>query len=65
MLRVWLARLRQKLSPNKAQTGFIRSKHVMMDGQPIKKRKDMAVLKASKASVKVFKGLFVHLRLNP
>ena len=37
----------------------------MMDGQPIKKRKDMAVLKASKASGKVFKGLFVHLRLNP
>jgi hypothetical protein len=25
----------------------------------------MAVLKASKASVKMFKGLFVHLRLNP
>ena len=36
-----------------------------MDGQPIKKRKDMAVLKASKASVKMFKGLFVYLRLNP
>ena len=26
-------------------------------------RKDMAVLKASIASVKVFKGLFAHLRL--
>ena len=32
-----LVGLRQKLSPNKAQTGFISSKHVTVEGQPIEK----------------------------
>lgn len=33
----WLVGLRQKSSPNQAQTGFISSKHVTVEGQPIEK----------------------------
>lgn len=32
-----LVGLRQKSSPNQAQTGFISSKHVTVEGQPIEK----------------------------
>jgi hypothetical protein len=35
--RQLLTGLRQKLSPNKAQTSFMSSKYVTVEGQPVKK----------------------------
>jgi hypothetical protein len=55
----------QLLSPNIAQTLSVRGKYVKIISQPIKKRKDIAVRKASIASVNVFKGLFAHCLCNP